>query len=86
MKEDEIANQFKDRIVEIIKRDHEEILNMVKDYKNVQRSLEKEPLLFELLEAYNGAIIDVIQGLLHLRHEVGTNKIKEMAEEEKRKG
>ena len=83
MKEKEIMKQFIDRTVEMAKRDHDEILKMVNDYVEVKKSLGKQPSFFEWLEAYNNAVIAVIQSLLHLRGTFRTMQIQKMAEKEK---
>ena len=83
MKEKEITKQFIDRTVEMAKRDHDEILKMVNDYVEVKKSLGKQPSFWEWLEAYDNAVVAVIQSLLHIRGMTRTEQIQKMAEKEK---
>jgi hypothetical protein len=53
------------------------------NYVEVKKSLGKQPSFFEWLEAYDNAVIAVIQSLLDIRGTIRTMQIQKMAEKQK---
>jgi len=86
MKEDRISSELHSRVVELVKKTHEEIGKLVDDYVGVKISLGKpRPNYFEYLEVYDSTVISFIS-MLTERHLAERNlHIKKMAEREREK-
>ena len=85
MKEDRISGEFVDRVLELVKKTHEEIVKLAGDYMEVKKSLGKTPTYFEYLEVCDNLVITFIDNLTSFQTTMRAMHIKRMAEREKQK-